>query len=88
MKENSLRKKSKTDWDKVDQLTDDKIDTSDIEPLDEEFFRTAELQMPIRKKSITLRMDSDVLEWFRKQGKGYQTKINAILRTYMKVHSK
>jgi len=88
MKENSLKKKSKTDWDKVDQLTDDEIDTSDIEPLDEVFFRTAELQMPIRKKSITVRMDSDVLEWFRKQGKGYQTKINAILRTYMKIHSK
>lgn len=88
MRENSLKKKSQTDWDKVDQLSDDEIDTSDIEPLGEDFFKHAELQMPIRKKSITVRLDSDVLEWFRKQGKGYQTKMNAILRTYMKAHSK
>jgi uncharacterized protein (DUF4415 family) len=88
MKENTLKKKSQTDWNKVDQLSDDKIDTSDIDALDADFFKSAELQMPVRKKSITVRLDTDVLEWFRKQGKGYQTKMNAILRTYMKVHSK
>jgi len=88
MKENSLKKKSQTDWNKVDGLSDSEIDTSDIQPLEEDFFKHAELQMPIRKKSITVRLDSDVLDWFRKQGKGYQTRINAILRTYMKVHRK
>ena len=56
--------------------------------LDEEFFKHAELSMRASKKSLTLRLDSDVLEWFREKGKGYQTHINAILRTYMKAHSK
>ncbi len=88
MNAKSLKKKSQTDWDKVDGLSDKEIDTSDIPSLDKEFFKNAELHMPTRKQSITVRLDSDVLEWFREQGKGYQTKINAILRTYMKAHNK
>ncbi|GMR17931.1 MAG: BrnA antitoxin family protein [Gammaproteobacteria bacterium] len=88
MNAKSLKKKSQTDWDKVDDLSDKEIDTSDIPLLDKEFFKNAELHMPTRKKSITVRLDSDVLEWFREQGKGYQTKMNAILRTYMKAHNK
>lgn len=39
-----------------------------------------------RKAQLTLRVDSDVLEWFKKQGQGYQTKINALLRAYMEAH--
>jgi len=81
-------KKSRTDWNKVDSMTDSDIDTSDIPSLDSEFFRNAKLRMPSPKKSITVRLDSDVLEWYRGQGKGYQTKINAILRTYMDAHIK
>lgn len=43
---------------------------------------TAELPMPRRKAHMTLRLDADMLGWFRAQGKGYQTRINAILRKY------
>lgn len=43
---------------------------------------TTELPLPRRKAHMTLRIDADVLDWFRAQGKGYQTKINAILRKY------
>lgn len=43
---------------------------------------TAELPLPRRKEQTTLRLDADVLDWFRAQGKGYQTRINAILRKY------
>jgi uncharacterized protein (DUF4415 family) len=64
-------------------MTDEKIDTSDIPPLDEAFFAEAELRMPQAKPSITIRLDPDVLEWFRSQGKGYQTRINAVLRRYV-----
>jgi uncharacterized protein (DUF4415 family) len=39
-----------------------------------------------RKAQLTLRIDSDVLDWFRRQGQGYQTKINALLRAYMDAH--
>jgi uncharacterized protein (DUF4415 family) len=42
--------------------------------------------MPHHKDSVTLRLDHDVLEWFKKQGKGYQTKINAILRIFVRAH--
>ena len=82
------KKRSKTDWDKVNAKADPNIDTSDIPALDPEFFRSAELRMPSNKASITVRLDADVLEWFRKQGKGYQTRINAVLRTYMEAQHK
>lgn len=88
MSAKSLKRKSQTHWEKIDNLSDKEIDTSDIAPLDEEFFKHAELSTRASKKSLTLRLDSDVLEWFREKGKGYQTHINAILRTYMKAHSK
>jgi uncharacterized protein (DUF4415 family) len=38
------------------------------------------------KAQLTLRLDSDVLEWFKQQGRGYQTRINALLRAYMEAH--
>jgi len=67
----------------VDATPDADIDTSDIPPLDEGFWENAELRVPQRKVPITIRLDPDVLAWFRSLGKGYQTRINAVLRTYM-----
>ena len=64
-------------------MTDADVDTSDIPALGKRFFKNATLRMPEGKTLVTLRLDSDVLAWLRSQGKGYQTKINAILRTYM-----
>ncbi len=87
MSARSLKRKSQTNWEKVDSPSDDQVDTSDIGPLDKDFFKHAELSMRPPKKSLTLRLDADVLGWYRKQGKGYQTRINAILRTYMDAHS-
>jgi hypothetical protein len=40
--------------------------------------------MPQKKESLALRLDHDVLVWFRGTGRGYQTKMNAILRSYMR----
>lgn len=48
-----------------------------------DWYKDAELIMPRRKQLITLRLDPDVLEWFRRQGAGYQTKINAVLRAFI-----
>lgn len=59
------------------------IDYSDIPSTDEKFWESAEVIIPQKKKSITLRLDSEVLEWFKEHGKGYQTKINAVLKTYV-----
>ena len=44
--------------------------------------------MPKTKPLISIRLDSDVLEWFKSQGAGYQTRMNAVLRMYMEAHKK
>jgi uncharacterized protein (DUF4415 family) len=49
---------------------------------------TTELPMPRRKQHTSLRLDADMLAWFRAQGRGYQTKINAILRSYFEQHTR
>lgn len=68
---------------KLAALPDSAIDYSDIPPLDEEFFRTARLLMPRPKRPVAVRIDADVLDWLKRQGRGYQSRINAILRAYM-----
>lgn len=82
-----MKNTSLTDWERVDALTDDEIDTSDIPPLDDDFFANAELVMPEPKQVITIRVDKDVVEWYKSQGKGYQTRMNAVLRMYMERQS-
>ncbi|WP_053147047.1 MULTISPECIES: BrnA antitoxin family protein [Pseudomonas] len=77
-----MSKTSKTDWERLAKLNDPNIDTSDIPELGEDFFRRAELRVPT-KQAVTIRLDSDVLEWFKGQGAGYQTRINQLLRQYM-----
>ncbi len=86
MKETNTTRESRTDWRKLAALPDDRIDTSDVAELDEDFFREAKLRLPKGKHLVSLRVDSDVLDWFKRQGKSYQTKINAILRAYVRVH--
>ena len=66
-------------------MTDDEVDTSDIPPLSDSFWRNAVANPFYRptKTSTTIRIDTDVLAWFKGQGKGYQTRINTILRRAM-----
>ncbi|MCV6627509.1 MAG: BrnA antitoxin family protein [Cellvibrionaceae bacterium] len=80
-----MKKSSKTEWKKLQSMQDKDIDTSDIPELDEQFFQTAELHLP-PKKPITIRIDADVLEWLKGQGKGYQSRINKLLRSYMEAN--
>ncbi len=86
MKEKSSKKKSKTDWDKLRTMPDSDIDYSDIPPLDKEFFQKGKLRMPKSKPLISIRVDPEVLEWFKSHGTGYQTRMNAVLRMYMEAH--
>lgn len=67
----------------IASIRDEDIDYSDIPELDDNFWANAELKMPENKSRITVRIDSDVLTWLKSQGAGYQTRMNAILRTYM-----
>lgn len=73
---------SKTGWKRLAAQKDSEIDTSNIPKLGDDFFREAELRLP-PKQAITIRLDADVLEWFKEQGQGYQTRINQLLRRYM-----
>jgi uncharacterized protein (DUF4415 family) len=90
MKKAATSKKSRTNWKRVDALKDSDIDLSDIPEVSPEMFARAIVRRGLkpvsRKAQLTLRVDSDVLDWFRRQGQGYQTKINALLRAYMEAH--
>jgi uncharacterized protein (DUF4415 family) len=90
MKRAVTSKKSQTDWKRVDALKDKDIDLSDVPEVSPEMFARAIVRRGLkpvpRKAQLTLRVDSDVLQWYRKQGQGYQTKINALLRAYMDAH--
>ena len=87
MNKRSSLKVSKTDWARVRALKD-----KDISPGPEHPEASVKhivrgvvrrgLQPVPRKAAISLRLDADVLEWFKAQGPGYQTRINAILRAY------
>lgn len=61
----------------------DNIDYSDIPETDEDFWAQADIRIPPKKSMITLRLDPSIVEYFKKTGRGYQTKINAILRSYV-----
>lgn len=72
----------------IENIKDEDIDYSDIPELDDQFFAHTQLMTPPvgPKKHLTMRLDADVFEWFKTQGRGYQTRINAILRAYMETH--
>ena len=64
-------------------MRDAEIDYSDIPPLDKKFLTKATTTWPPAKKQLTIRLDEDVLSWLKAHGKGYQTRINRILRVVM-----
>jgi uncharacterized protein (DUF4415 family) len=77
----------KTDWRRLRGMTDAEVHEAvlsdpNVKPTDESFWETAQLVMPQRKETVTMRLDADLLAWFRRE-KGYQTRINSILRAYM-----
>lgn len=75
---------STCDWERVEAMTDDEIDMSDVPPLTAEFFQRARVRMP--KAQITLQIDSDLLQWFEAQGDDYEQRMNAALRLYVEAH--
>jgi uncharacterized protein (DUF4415 family) len=90
MSNEPISSNSQTDWQRLDAMSDRGIDLSDCPEITPELFAKAVvrrgLSTPKNKEQITLRLDRDVLEWFKSQGRGYQTKINALLRAYMEAH--
>jgi uncharacterized protein (DUF4415 family) len=95
MRKKTTSKKSQigeTDLKRLDAMTDADIDFSDNPEVSAEMFARGIVRRglkPIpRKKQLTLRVDSDVVDWYKKQGRGYQTRINSLLRAYMKEHQR
>ncbi len=83
-------KKSQTDWNRLDAMKEDEIDLSDIPEITPEMFAKAVVRKGLkpvpRKAQLTIRLDHDVLDWYKSQGRGYQTRINTLLRAYMEAH--
>ena len=81
------RGESRTDWAKVDAMTEEELEASiaaDPDDVHEELdWSKAIMGLPPFKKHINIRIDTDVLDWFRATGKGYQTRINNVLRAYV-----
>ena len=86
MSANDLKNSSETNWERIDQMTDEEIDTSDIPPLDDTFFANAKLRLPEGKVPVIMSVDADVFKWFKSQGPEYQNLINAALRIYAEQH--
>ncbi len=82
-----------TDWTRLDALSDIEILEAaradpDALPTSAEDWTQAKLVLPPGKEPVTLRLDRDVLAWFRGRGRGYQTRINAVLRAFMEARGK
>ena len=67
-------------------MPDEDINTDDIPELDDEFWKNAKVRYPEGKERLTIRLDEDMVQWFRSQGRGYQTKMNAVLRSFYEAH--
>jgi len=87
MKKESTAMKSKTKWAELKTMKDAEIDVSDVPEINTKMIKTMVVRMPEPKELVSIRIDPDVLAWFRQQGARYQTRINAVLRSYVQAHS-
>jgi uncharacterized protein (DUF4415 family) len=83
------RRRSETDWKRFENITDEEIEQSITDDPDWEEFKDidwskAEVVVPANKVAISIRLDPDVVEFFKANGPGYQRRINAVLRTYVR----
>ena len=91
MKESNMSSSSRTNWERLDALTDEEIDTSDSPPLSEEFFAKAQWLIPGESLSrhtvtVALELDPKILAWFQSQGQDYERRMLAALRLYAEAH--
>lgn len=83
---NASKKSIKSDLPRIDAMNDEDIDYSDSPETNEDFWKAATVNSPAVKHQVTLRIDPDIIDFFKARGKGYQTRINAVLRSYVKAH--
>lgn len=78
------RGEDRTDWARVDAMTEEELEASiDKEEEGEIDWSSLQVGFPGPKKQLTVRLDADIIEWFKAQGAGYQTRMNAVLRSYV-----
>ncbi|MCL1464167.1 BrnA antitoxin family protein [Argonema galeatum] len=77
---------SRTNWEKVDSLTEEDIDISDIPPLTEAVFSKSRWWKPVTSLNVLVQVDPDTLAWFQTQGEDYGKKMAAALRIYAEAH--
>jgi len=83
------KKSTQTNWERLRQMTEDDIEQAalsdpDAQPTTLEFWKDAKVVMPTPKHVITIRVSGPVLDFFKRQGKGYQSRMNAVLEAYVK----
>lgn len=86
MNEKDLKKKSETDWARLEAMTDEETDVSDIPPLDEKFFANAKLRMPKDKVSVLVNVDKETSDWYESQGIEAKDLMSAALKIYAEAH--
>ncbi|EKD54748.1 MAG: hypothetical protein ACD_60C00048G0011 [uncultured bacterium] len=89
MNAKSIKKnvKSKTNLVKLHQKDDTDINYKDSPATMKKFWENAEVVMPAHKIHLSVRLDEDVVDYFKKKGQGYQSKINAVLKAYVRAHT-
>ena len=94
MKQSSKRRtpsRGRADLDRLRRSSDAEVRESsppELSGLPHDFWDTAELVEPVRKQAVSLRIDEDVLAWFKQRGPRYQSRMNAVLRSYMNSRSR
>jgi hypothetical protein len=73
---------SETDWSRIDAMTDEDIDTSDIPPLSEEFFANAQWRIPLSLLTVMVRIDPKTFAWFQSQGETAEKQMAMALKIY------
>jgi uncharacterized protein (DUF4415 family) len=88
MKPKPATKPFKSQRSRQQRVTDSPFDPLEapVPALEPDFFRGAKLRLPEAKQPVSLRLDKDLVAWFKAEGRGYQTRINAILRLYAQEH--
>lgn len=79
-----MKNKDQTDWDRLRKMSDAEIDCSDIPDMSNFDWAHADLVLPTAKTRMTIRIDTDVYQFFKGSGAKYQSRINTVLRNYMR----
>lgn len=86
-----MKRKLKSDMDSVNRLSEEDIMSASLSdpdalPTDEEFWiRATRVEHPMKKQNINIRLSPKVVNFFKKQGPGYQTRINKVLESYIEI---